>query len=318
MMRQKNKEPVWWNTGYRKSILIGMRKHWQIYLLIILPVLWYVLFAYYPMAGLQLAFKSYKVRDGIWGSPFNGIANFQIMLSDANFFRAVGRTLQINVLRLLLCFPAPIFLALMFNELRIGKFKQILQTIFTFPNFLSWVIVAALFNNVFQLDGLINGVITALGGKEINFVGSTKLFQPFLYGTDIWKNAGYSAIIYIAAISGIDQDQYEAARIDGANRIQRLLYITLPNLLPTISVMFILTCGGLMSAGFDQVFNMSNPATKNVAEILDMYIYRITFQGSVDYGFSTAVSLFRSVINMILLVIADRGSKAMGGNGLFV
>ena len=138
-----------------------------------------------------------------------------------------------------------------------------------------------------------------------------------LYLSDIWKGAGYSSIIYLSAISGIDQDQYEAAEIDGASRWQRIIHITLPSIMPTISVMFILTCGNLMTAGFDQIFNLSNAATKNVAEVLDMYIYRVTFQGSVDFGFSTAVALFRSVINMIFLLVADRTSKALGGGGLF-
>ena len=151
----------------------------------------------------------------------------------------------------------------------------------------------------------------------MNVLGSESAFQPMLYITDIWKSAGYSSIIYLSAISGIDQDQYEAAEVDGASRWQRLIHVTLPNILPTVSIMFILTCGNLMTAGFDQIFNMQNAATKNVAEVLDMYIYRVTFQGSVDFGFSTAVALFRSVLNMVLLVVANKGSKMMGGSGLF-
>ena len=185
------------------------------------------------------------------------------------------------------------------------------------PNFLSWVIVASIMTNLLSVDGLVNNLILACGGSTINFLGSEKLFQPMLYITDIWKGAGYSSIIYLSAISGIDQDQYEAAEIDGATRWQRTWHVTLPNILPTISVLFIMTTGNIMTAGFDQIFNISNAATKNVAEVLDMYIYRITFKGSVDFGFSTAVSLFRSVINMVLLVIANKGSKMMGGTGLF-
>ncbi len=303
-------------TGARR-VLISMRKHWQIYVLLILPVLWYILFAYYPMAGLQLAFKTYKVRDGIWGSPWSGLQNFEAVFRDTYFWRSVGRTLVINIGRLIFIFPAPILLALMFNELRMGRYKKIMQTIFTFPHFLSWVIVASIMINLFSVDGLLNNIILALGGSSVNILGSEKAFQPMLYVTDIWKSAGYSSIIYLSAISGIDQDQYEAAEVDGATRWQRIIHVTLPNILPTISVMFILTCGNLMTAGFDQIFNMQNAATKNVAEVLDMYIYRVTFQGSVDFGFSTAVALFRSVLNMVLLVIANKGSKMMGGSGLF-
>ena len=303
-------------TGFRK-VLISMRKHWQIYILLILPIAWYILFAYYPMAGLQLAFKTYKAKEGIWSSPWCGLQNFEAVFRDSYFWRSVGRTLTINIGRLLITFPAPIILALMINELRMGKYKKFMQTIFTFPHFLSWVIVASIMINLFSVDGLVNNLVMALGGSSKNILGSESAFQPLLYLTDIWKSAGYSSIIYLSAISGIDQDQYEAAEVDGASRWQRILHVTLPNILPTISVMFILTCGNLMTAGFDQIFNMQNAATKNVAEVLDMYIYRVTFQGSVDFGFSTAVALFRSVINMILLLIANKGSKMMGGNGLF-
>lgn len=243
--------------------------------------------------------------------------NFEALFRDSYFWRSVLRTLTINLGRLLFTFPAPIILALMFNELRLGKYKKFMQTIFTFPHFLSWVIVASIMINLFSVDGLINNIITALGGPSVNVLGSESAFQPMLYITDIWKSAGYSSIIYLSAISGIDQDQYEAAEVDGASRWQRLIHVTLPNILPTVSIMFILTCGNLMTAGFDQIFNMQNAATKNVAEVLDMYIYRVTFQGSVDFGFSTAVALFRSVLNMVLLVVANKGSKMMGGSGLF-
>lgn len=300
-----------------QKVAINFKKYWQIYILLIPALVWYILFAYYPMAGLQLAFKTYKAKIGIWGSPWCGFQNFQAVFRDMYFWRSVGRTFIINIGRLIINFPAPILVALMLNELRMGKYKKVMQTIFTFPHFLSWVIVSSIMINLLSVDGLVNTIITSLGGTAISFLGSEKLFQPMLYITDIWKSAGYSSIIYLSAISGIDQDQYEAAEIDGATRWQRIIHVTLPNILPTVSVMFIMTTGNLMTAGFDQVFNISNSATKNVAEVLDMYIYRVTFQGSVDFGFSTAVSLFRSIINMFLLVVANKGSKMMGGTGLF-
>lgn len=299
-----------------QRIWIEMKKHWQIYLLIIPAVAWYVMFAYYPMAGLQLAFKTYKVRLGIWGSPWYGLQNFTAVFRDVSFLRSIGRTLLINLGRLIFCFPAPILLALMLNELRIGKYKKFMQVVFTFPHFLSWVVVASIITNLLSTDGLVNSAIHAMGADRVNILGSENLFVPMLYLTDIWKSAGYASIIYLAAISGIDQEQYEAARIDGASRWKTVMHITFPNLLPTISILFILTTGGMMTAGFDQIFNLSNAATKNVAEILDMYIYRVTFQSSADYGFSTAVSLFRSVVNLVLLVIANKGSRMMGGTGL--
>ena len=218
---------------------------------------------------------------------------------------------------MVIVFPAPIILALMLSELRVGKYKNVMQTILTFPNFLSWVIVASIMINLLSLDGLVNSMLEPIIGEQINFIGKESMFRPLLFVTDIWKNAGYSAIIYLSSIMGIDQDQYEAAEIDGANRFQRLIHITIPNLMLTVSIMFIMMTGSILSAGFDQVFNISNAATKNVAEILDMYIYRITFEGAVDFGFSTAVSLFRSVVNMVLLIVANKGSKMLGGSGLF-
>lgn len=300
-----------------KRTLYAMRSHWQIYVIILLPIIWYVIFAYMPLAGLQLALKTYKPRLGIWGSPWMGLKNFQNVFIDPAFMRSIWRTLSINILRLFVVFPIPIILALLLNEMRSKRYKNVLQTVMTFPNFLSWVIVSSILTNVLSADGLANSFIRALGGGTVDFLGSERLFQPMLYITDIWKSSGWSMIVYLAAISGIDQDQYEASEIDGANHWQKLVHITFPNLMPTIVVMFILATGNLMSAGFDQIFNLSNSATKNVAEILDMYIYRITFQSAPDYGLSTAISLMRSVVNMALLLLADRGSKMMGGNGLF-
>lgn len=317
MTTTTNLRPSTAKSPLQRSTLKEICSHWQIYLIILLPLVWYVLFAYMPMAGLQLAFKKYMPREGIWGSPLIGLANFKNAFVDPAFMRSVWRTLSVNLLRLVFVFPVPIILALLLNELGGKRYKSVLQTIMTFPNFLSWVIVSSILTTVLSADGLVNSLLRVIGVESINFLGSESLFQPMLYLTDIWKSSGWSMIVYLAAISGIDQDQYEAAELDGANHWQKLIRITIPNLMPTIIIMFILATGNLMSAGFDQIFNLSNAATKNVAEILDMYIYRITFQSAPNYGLSTAISLMRSLVNMILLLLADRGSKLMGGNGLF-
>lgn len=295
----------------------GVRKHWQIYVIILLPVVWYLIFAYIPMGGLSLAFKDYKANLGIWGSPWNGLENYSYVMRDPDFFASIWRTLSINLGRLVFVFPFPILFAIMLNEIRFPRYRKFLQTVMTFPNFLSWVIVSSILINVLSFDGMVNGLIGMFGKEPINFLGSESFFQPLLYISDVWKSSGWNTIIYLAAITGIDQSQYEAAEVDGASRMQRIFRITIPNLLPTIIIMFILTTGNLMSAGFDQIFNLSNSAVKTVAETLDMYIYRITFQTAPDFGFSTAVSLFRSIVNMVLLLLADRGSRMMGGNGLF-
>ncbi|MCM3783605.1 ABC transporter permease subunit [Neobacillus mesonae] len=301
----------------RRRLFAEIWKHRMTYTLLIPGLIWLILFAYLPMGGLSLAFKEYKANLGIWGSPWVGFENFQYVFRDPAFLDAVWRTLYINILKLVVQFPFPILLALMLNELRMRRTKKLFQTVFTFPHFLSWIIVSGIVINVLAYDGLVNSALALVGLPTINFLGSEDTFVPMLLLTDIWKSTGWGAIIYLAAISGIDQDQYESAQIDGASRLQQMFRITLPNILPTITVMFILNVGGLMSSGFDQIFNLANAATQNVSEVLDVYIYRITFQSSTDFSFSTAVSLFRSLVNMILLLAADRVAKKLGGDGLF-
>lgn len=296
------------------------RKIWKnraIYGLMLPGLVWLVIFAYGPMSGLLLAFKTYSAKGGIWGSPWCGLENFRYVFRDAAFFRSVFTTLKINIGRLLIQFPAPILLALLLNECVLKRYKKLAQTIFTFPHFLSWVIVASLVTNTLSMDGLINNLLAALGLEKVNFLGNSRLFVPILYITENWKSAGWSAIIYLAALSGIDVDQYEAAKLDGANRWQTMLHVTLPNLKPTIIVMLVLSIGNLMTGGFDQIFNLSNPAVEEVSEILDMYIYRVTFGSVPDFGFSMAISLFRSLVNCMFLIVADKGSKKLGGSGLF-
>ncbi|MCY9763119.1 ABC transporter permease subunit [Paenibacillus alvei] len=292
-------------------------KHRMVYTLLLPGLIWLLLFAYLPMGGLSLAFKDYKANLGIWGSPWVGFENFKYVFRDPAFLDALWRTLYINIIKLVIQFPFPILLALMLNELRMKRAKKVFQTVLTFPHFLSWIIVSGVVINVLAYDGLVNSALALLGLPTINFLGSESTFVPMLLLTDIWKSTGWGAIIYLAAISGIDQDQFESAQIDGASRMQQVFRITLPNIMPTVTVMFILSVGGLMSSGFDQIFNLANAATKNVSEVLDVYIYRITFQSSTDFSFSTAVSLFRSLVNMILLLAADRVAKMLGGDGLF-
>ncbi|OIB00804.1 protein lplB [Paenibacillus sp. LC231] len=299
------------------KLLSEIKKHRMIYTLLLPGLIWLLLFAYLPMGGLSLAFKDYKANMGIWGSPWVGFENFKYVFRDPTFIDAVWRTLYINIIKLAITFPVPIILALMLNELRMGRMKKAFQTVLTFPHFLSWIIVSGIVINVLSYDGLVNSTLALLGLPTINFLGSEGTFIPMILMTDIWKSAGWGAIVYLAAISGIDQDQYESAQIDGATRMQQMFRITLPNIMPTVTIMFILSVGGLMSSGFDQIFNLANAATKNVSEVLDVYIYRITFQSSTDFSFSTAVSLFRSLVNMVLLLLADRVAKKMGGDGLF-
>lgn len=289
----------------------------ETYLLLIPGIVWYVIFCYMPMGGLTLAFKTYRANLGIWGSPWAGLLNYEFVFNDPAFFNALKNTLIISVLRIIIEFPAPIILALLINEMRNRRYQRFLQTVYTFPNFLSWVVVAGIMINVFESNGLVNGILEKMEMSQIPFLSSVPAMYVLLFVTSIWKSAGWSSIIYLAAISGIDTEQYEAATIDGATRFQQILSITLPNILPTISVLFILQIGNLMNAGFDQIFNMSNAAVEKGIDVLDTYIYRITFQASVDFGFSSAISLMKSVVNFVLLITANYFSRKMSGNGLF-
>jgi putative aldouronate transport system permease protein len=270
------------------------------------------------MAGLQLAFKQFNARLGIWGSKWNGLINYSYLIRDPQFWKAMANTVTISLQRLLFQFPVPIILALLINELNSRKYKKILQTIFTFPNFLSWVVVSAIMFNLLQSAGLINLIIMWSGGKPVPFLTSNGIIRPILFITANWKDAGWSAIIYLASIAGIDQEQYESAVVDGTNRFQRIIHITLPGIRETIIIMFILAVGGIMNAGFDQIFNLGNPLVLNKIDILDWYIYRITFTTSTDFGFSTAVSLMKGFLNFVFLLSANQIIKYVSKSALFM
>lgn len=301
----------------RSDLIKQILKNREIYLILSVGLIWYIVFCYLPMGGLSLAFKTYKANKGIWASPWCGMENFRFVFQNAQFWEAFANTIRISLGRLAIEFPVPILVALCLNEVTRNGYKRVLQTVLTFPNFLSWIVVSSIMLNLLGNNGYINTILTSLGGNGINFLGSPSLFRPVLYLTSIWKSAGWSAIIYLAAISGVDTEQYEAATIDGARRWQKAAYITLPSIKPTIVVMFILAVGGIMNAGFDQIFNMGSPAVRSASEILDTYIYRITFESAADFSFSTAVSLFKSLINFTLLIGADRLTKKIGDAGLF-
>jgi putative aldouronate transport system permease protein len=270
------------------------------------------------MAGLQLAFKQFNARLGIWGSHWNGIDNYSYLVRDPQFWKAMTNTITISLQRLCFQFPVPIVLALLINEMGHRGYKKLLQTIFTFPNFLSWIVISSIMFNLFQSSGLVNLIIGRLGGSPVPFLTSNALIRPMLYITDSWKSAGWGAIIYLASIAGIDQEQYESAIMDGASRFQRMLHITLPAIRETIVIMFILAVGGMMNAGFDQIFNLGNSVVLNKIDMLDWYIYRITFESSTDFGFSTAVSLMKGLLNFAFLLSVNQIVKKITKSGLFV
>jgi len=295
------------------------RRMWDaryIYLLLVPGILYFAIFHYGPMGGLILAFKKFNARLGILGSPWVGLDNFRRIFSTPAALLAIRNTFVINLSRLVFEFPAPIILALLINEMRGRHVKRIYQTVYTFPHFLSWVVVSTILTNFLSNGGAVNTIIVQLGGERTNFLANEAIFRPLLYATHIWKEMGWNAIIYMAAIAGIDPSLYEAATVDGANRMQQAWHISLPGILPTIVVLFILTVGRLMNAGFEQIFYLQNAAVKQVSDILDTYIYDITFKATPSYGFSTAVGMFKSVVNLVLLLIANKLVKTVSGTGL--
>lgn len=302
---------------HKKSLLLRIYEARYLYLLLLPLIAYLVVFKYMPMMGLQIAFKKYSAKLGIWHSKWIGLDNFKRIFIMPDAKRAIVNTLIISLERLVFQFPVPIIIALLINEMPGVKVKRVYQTILTFPHFLSWVIVASIMNNFLSNTGALNTMIKKLGGEPISFLTNQRLFRPILYLTANWKGMGYSAIIYIAAIAGIDPTLYEAAIVDGAGRLRRIWSVTLPCLSSTIIILFIMQVGNIMNAGFDQTFNMMNSAVKPVAEILDTYVYNITFQATPSYGFSTAVGMFKAVINLVMLITADRVVKLLGGGGMF-
>ncbi|NLO16350.1 MAG: sugar ABC transporter permease [Clostridiales bacterium] len=288
-----------------------------VYMLLSFGLAYFIVFHYVPMSGIVLAFKKYNARLGIWGSDWTGLDHFRRIFITPGAVAAIKNTFEINLTRLLFQFPMPILLALLINEMRGTRIKRIYQTIFTFPHFLSWVVVSTILMNFLANSGMVNAVIVSIGGKKYNFLSDERLFRPLLYITQNWKEMGWSSIIYIAAISSIDLSLYEAATVDGAGRFKQALYVTLPGIKATIITLFILQVGRVMNSGFEQIFYMQNPAVKSVSDILDTYIYSITFDAVPNYGFSTAVGLFKSVINLVMLIGANAIIKKFNGSGMF-
>lgn len=306
------------NEGLKKPLWLRIKKNRWTYLFLLPGVAFLILFCYVPMYGLTLAFKDFKISAGILGSPWADpiYKNFVSMWKEETFWAAFFNTFRMGFWYIVTSFPAPIILALLLNELRLRKFQKILQTIYTFPNFLSWVIVGGLMTTLFSAEGFINGIILACGGETYSFLTNSDLIRPLLYGSNVWKGAGWSAILYLAAIAGISPELYEAAEVDGANRFQKMLYITWPGIRSTAVILLVLAFGGIMNGGFDQILNMVNPVVRDAAENIDTYIYRKTFLDKPNYGFSTAMGLSKSVINFVFLLAANKLAKLFGEGGV--
>ena len=285
-------------------------------LMIIPAIVFYIIFNYIPMYGVLMAFKDFKPKLGIIASPWNGVDNFIRIFEEPKFWQAFKNTVIIGSVKIVISFAAAILIALLLNELRMRRTKKTIQTIVTFPHFLSWVVVSGFVFSLFAYNGAVNSLVAAMGGDRTNFLADKNFFFGLVFASDIWKEAGWGSIIYLATMAGIPQDQYEAADIDGATRLQKIWHITLPGIKAVAILLLIMSVGGVLSAGFDQILNLNNPLIREDVNIIDTYIYYHAIVGSDSAGIGTAIGLFKSVIGFTLVIIVDRIAKACGERGI--
>lgn len=308
----------WTRRLWSPDIKKGYRKSSYLLLMLAPVIVWYAIFQYGPLYGVQLAFKDYNLIRGITGSPWIGFEHFRYMFTASpDFLRILRNTVIISFLDLAFGFPAPIILALVLNEIQRRKFVRISQLVIYLPHFFSWVIAASLLIEFLSpTRGPVNYIITSLGFEPVFFMGDPGIFRATLIGSRIWKDVGWGSIIYLASISSIDPQLYEAAIVDGANRWRQVRHITLPSILPVVVILLILRLRYIMDAGFDQVLNMYNYAVMEVADIIDTYVFRVGI-GQIQYDFTTAVTLFKNAIALALVLLADRFARLVGQTGLF-
>lgn len=299
-------------TSLRRDLI---RNKW-LYIMILPVIIYYIAFQYAPMYGAIIAFKQFVPAKGILGSDWVGFKNFKDFFSSIYFFRVIKNTVLLSMSNLLFGFPAPIILALLLNELKSPIFRRITQTITYMPHFITLVVVAAIIRYFTLSDGLVNDVIAFFGGERAAFLQQPESFRPIYVISEIWQQIGWGTIIYLAAISGIDQQQYEAAKIDGATKFRQIWHITLPGILPTVMIMLILALGNLMNVGFEKIILLYSASIYDTADVISTFVYR---KGILEfnYGFSTAVGLFNSVINFIILLLANYLSKRVSQNSLW-
>ena len=305
-------------SGLFKTNVKKTLKAWQLYVLLIPALLWAVIFAYYPMYGVVIAFKDYKIRAGILGSPWADpiLKYFQQFFSTSIALNAIKNTIVISLESLVIAFPIPIIFALLLNQIQGNRIKKTIQTISYAPYFMSNVVVVSIISVFFAANGVVNNLVTSAGGKETLFTSLPEWFRTLFIGSNIWQTMGFNAVIFIAALTAISPDYYEAATIDGASRFQRILYIDIPMILPTIILMLILQIGNIMNVGYEKAYLMQNGSNTIVSELISTYVYKVGLQ-TAQYSFATAVGLFNSVVNFIILVTANFIAKKVSDISIF-
>ncbi|MCM8901508.1 ABC transporter permease subunit [Caldicoprobacter algeriensis] len=308
------------NTGVKqrkRKFIAYMSQHYLLYIFLILPMAYFFIFKYIPMYGLLIAFKDYNVFQGIWGSPWNNFATFKEIFGMKDFYRAVRNTLLLNALDLIAGFPAPIILAIMLSELKNKTYKKISQTILYLPHFLSWIVIGGIVIQLFSTQtGLINVLLKKMGMGPVEFLSKKNNWLLVYVASGVWQSAGWNAIIYLAAIAGINPELYEAATVDGAGRLRKIWHVTLPCIKPTIIILLILNVGRIAQIGFDRPYAMGNYFVTEVSDVISTFVYRVGLR-SGRFSTATAVGFFQSVVGMVFLLTANYIAEKFGEQGIW-
>jgi putative aldouronate transport system permease protein len=295
----------------------SFRRHWQLYLILLPAVFYFIVFKYVPLTNAVIAFKDYNVVLGIWGSPWVGLKHFAAFFNNPVFWTLLQNTLGLSLYALVVGFPLPIILAIFLNEIKDGLFKRAVQMVTYAPYFISTVIMVSMIILLLSPRlGVINLGLQAIGAKAVNFLGIPDMFPSIYVWSGVWQYSGYSAIVFLAALAGVDPQLYEAARMDGASRIQKIWHIDLPGIMPVLVIILILNVGNLLGVGFEKIFLMQNPLNLGSSEVISTYVYKVGLLNA-NFSFATAVGLFNSVINMILLVLVNQFAKRISNTSLW-
>lgn len=302
----------------KKTVMEYLRRNWQYYAMMLVPVIYYLVFRYVPMAGNIIAFRRYRAGHSIFGDEWSGLKYFRQFVGDLTFWRAFRNTLVLNISYLVFRFPLTLIFALLLNEIRMYNVKKFVQTVSYLPHFISMIIVTGMIRELVSMNGPINQFLRMFGMEPISFISSPEWFTPIFVISGVWQNLGWGTILYLAAMSGIDPSLYEAAEVDGANHFQRVWHVTIPCIMPTIATLLILDFGGLVGSGgaFEKVFLLYNPMTYEKADIISTFVFRMGL-GSGNYSYATAVGLFEGLLNLFLLTIANKVSKKVSGASLW-
>lgn len=299
-----------------KKIKLNIRNNWEVYLMGLMVIAFYLVFMYYPMYGAIIAFQEYSPGNGFLGSQWVGLKHFIDFVTSSDFPRLLRNTLSISIVNLIFGFTAPIILALMINEIVGSKFKKVVQSVTYLPHFISLVVVCGIIKQFVGIDGLISNMLAPIIGDKVDMLTRPNMFLPIYVISDVWQGMGWGSIIYIAALTGIDQQLYEAAQVDGAGKIKQLIHITLPGISSTIIIMLIMRIGGLLSVGYEKIILLYNPLIYDKSDVISSYVYRMAFEGQ-QWSYTTAIGLFNSVVNFILLFFANKLSRKMTDSSLW-